>query len=71
MTNAYRYPNEAKFASMVVTSIFLFTLLSFLAMTLPLLGMPEPVSVDKPTVNDGFREAISFDEMFSGSKYWR
>lgn len=73
MANPYDYdyyPSIGRFGNMVLMSLILFMLLSFLAVVLPFMVQPETVTISKPIVADGAREAMSFNEMFSRSKYW-
>lgn len=70
MYDSFNNRDFVKFARVFSTAFFMLTLLTFLSFALPFLFTGD-VSIEKPIVSDGSREAMSFDEMFPKENYWR
>ncbi len=66
----YEDRNFARFVNTFSLTVFLMVVLTFVAAALPIITSVEP-SAQPAIVSDGFEHSMSFDEMFSRSKYWR
>jgi len=68
--SSYENRNFARFVNAFSLTVFLMVLFTFVAAILPIITNGESTE-QASIVSNGFEHSMSFDEMFSRSKYWR